>query len=50
MQAASRLTGTVPVFVRGEEWEEAAEELDDLVLGDAEVWCATFSALVKHPR
>jgi hypothetical protein len=40
MQAVSGLSGALPVVVEGEVWEEAAEEIDDLVIGDAEVWCA----------
>ena len=33
------LGGVVPVaIVSGVEWEEVAEELDDVFLGDAEVW------------
>jgi len=37
----SRLGGTLPVFIEaseGTEWEETAEALDDLFLGDAEIW------------
>jgi hypothetical protein len=33
------LSGTLPVEVEESVWEEAAEEIDDLVIGDAEVWC-----------
>lgn len=33
-----RLKGSFPVLIEGEEWEEPAEELDDLFLGDAELW------------
>lgn len=33
----------MPVVIEGgENWEEAAEELDSMFLGDAEVWCAPF--------
>eukprot|EP00250_Pteridium_aquilinum_P011259 c19943_g1_i1 orf=958-1788(+) len=32
------LTGAVPVLIRQEDWLETAEEIDDLFLGDAEVW------------
>lgn len=35
---SARLGGSLPVLVEGAEWEETAEELDDLFLGDAEVW------------
>jgi ribose 5-phosphate isomerase A len=33
-----RLGGSLPVEVEGEGWEEAGEELDDVFIGDAEVW------------
>lgn len=44
-----RIGGSVPVVVDAEDWEEHAEELDDLFLGDAEVWRrgSTFDA---NPR
>ena len=44
-----KLGGSVPVVIEAENWEEYAEELDDLFLGDAEVWRrgATFDA---NPR
>ena len=35
-----RLGGTLPVVVEDSVWEDTAEEIDDIVLGDAEVWCA----------
>lgn len=38
MQVVDRLQGNVPVLVSGKTWEDTAEELDDLLLGDAEVW------------
>ncbi len=34
-----RLKGNLPVLVKGAMWEDAAEELDDRVVGDAEIWC-----------
>ena len=37
-QVVSRLGGAVPVVVEGERWEDAGEELDDIFLGDAEIW------------
>eukprot|EP01025_Chloroclados_australasicus_P025753 TRINITY_DN2567_c0_g1_i16.p1 TRINITY_DN2567_c0_g1~~TRINITY_DN2567_c0_g1_i16.p1 ORF type:complete len:348 (+),score=63.64 TRINITY_DN2567_c0_g1_i16:127-1170(+) len=37
-QACSRLAGSLPVVIQNEGWEEIAEEVDDIVLGDAEVW------------
>ena len=44
-----KIGGSIPVVVEAENWEEHAEELDDLFLGDAEVWRrgATFDA---NPR
>lgn len=33
-----RLKGSFPVLIDGDEWEEPAEELDDIFLGDAELW------------
>lgn len=33
-----RLGGSLPVAIEAEGWEEAAEELDDTFLGDAELW------------
>jgi len=44
-----KLGGSVPVVIEAQNWEEYAEELDDLFLGDAEVWRrgATFDA---NPR
>jgi ribose 5-phosphate isomerase A len=32
-----RLTGALPVVIEGENWEDTAEELDDMFLSDAEV-------------
>ncbi|KAH7443833.1 hypothetical protein KP509_02G052600 [Ceratopteris richardii] len=32
------LIGVVPVLIKQEDWLETAEEIDDLFLGDAEVW------------
>lgn len=40
-QVVPRLGGSLPVFIEsgeGTEWEEPAEALDDLFLGDAEIW------------
>ena len=44
-----KIGGSIPIVVDAEDWEEHAEELDDLFLGDAEVWRrgATFDA---NPR
>eukprot|EP00197_Chlamydomonas_leiostraca_P002409 CAMPEP_0202859272 /NCGR_PEP_ID=MMETSP1391-20130828/1462_1 /ASSEMBLY_ACC=CAM_ASM_000867 /TAXON_ID=1034604 /ORGANISM="Chlamydomonas leiostraca, Strain SAG 11-49" /LENGTH=301 /DNA_ID=CAMNT_0049538295 /DNA_START=28 /DNA_END=931 /DNA_ORIENTATION=+ len=33
-----QLGGVLPVLIESEGWEECAEEVDDLVIGDAEVW------------
>lgn len=35
----------MPVLVSGDTWEDTAEELDDLLLGDAEIWCVNFCYL-----
>ncbi|GAX75501.1 hypothetical protein CEUSTIGMA_g2944.t1 [Chlamydomonas eustigma] len=38
-QVVDRLHGTLPLVIEGgEDWEEPAEELDDIFLGDAELW------------
>ena len=44
-----KVGGSIPCTVPADDWEEYAEELDDLLLGDAEVWRrgATFDA---NPR
>ena len=40
-QVVTRLGGALPVAIdAGPEWESTAEELDDLFLGDAELWYA----------
>jgi len=39
------LTGSVPVLLPAAEWEEIAEELDDLFIGDAEVWRRPISGI-----
>ena len=38
-QAVCGLEGSVPVVVEAENWEDVAEELDDLVVGAADIWC-----------
>lgn len=38
-QVVARLTTSLPVFIDADGWEEPAEELDDIFLGDAELWC-----------
>jgi hypothetical protein len=37
-QVCSRLNGVVPVLVEDATWEETAEQLDDIFIGDAEIW------------
>lgn len=37
-QLVSRLGGDLPVAVDEEVWEDAAEELDDIFVGDADIW------------
>lgn len=36
-QVVDRLSDTLPVLIDHETWEETAEEVDDLMVGDAEV-------------
>ncbi|KAL4200521.1 hypothetical protein AMTRI_Chr02g211620 [Amborella trichopoda] len=38
MQYTRDIDGSIPVVIRSERWMETAEEIDDLFLGDAEVW------------
>ena len=40
VQAINGLKGPVPVAVATEGWEETAEEIDNAVLGIADIWCA----------
>jgi hypothetical protein len=44
MQIVPRLCASLPVFIDASEWEEPAEALDDLFLGDAEIWCVLPAA------
>ncbi|WIA32116.1 hypothetical protein OEZ86_002967 [Tetradesmus obliquus] len=44
-----RLCASLPVFIDGSTWEEPAEALDDLFLGDAEIWRRPASG-VANPR
>jgi ribose 5-phosphate isomerase A len=37
-QLVERLAGYLPVVIEGDDWEEPAETLDDIFLGDAEIW------------
>ncbi|KAL6765875.1 ribose-5 phosphate isomerase-related protein [Haematococcus lacustris] len=45
-----RLTGPLPVLIEAEGWEETAEALDDIVIGDAEVWRRSAPGTVPDPR
>ena len=46
-QVVTRLGGALPVAIdAGPEWESTAEELDDLFLGDAELWYAAGWGMV----
>jgi ribose 5-phosphate isomerase A len=44
------LTGSIPVLLPAAEWEEIAEELDDLFIGDAEVWRRPMSGTGADPQ
>ncbi|KAF6254707.1 ribose-5 phosphate isomerase-related protein [Scenedesmus sp. NREL 46B-D3] len=44
-----QLCASLPVFIDGSQWEEPAEALDDLFLGDAEIWRRPASG-VANPR
>lgn len=37
-QFVGKLEGAVPVLIQQEDWLDVAEEIDDMFLGDAEVW------------
>jgi len=50
-QVVTRLGGALPIAIgAGPDWEDTAEQLDDLFLGDAEVWCAGPGACRPAPR
>lgn len=38
MQAVDRLGRDLPVLVGNDMWEETAEAIDDIFIGDAEIW------------
>lgn len=40
-KAVARLGNELPVVIEEDEWEETAEEIDDIVVGEAEIWCVT---------
>jgi hypothetical protein len=51
VQVVTRLGGALPIAISaGPDWEETAEQLDDLFLGDAEVWCAGLGARRPAPQ
>ena len=41
VQVVERLTGWLPVVIQSADWEPTAEEIDDMFLGVAEIWCAS---------
>ena len=47
VQVVRRLQGDLPVWVRGDAWETAGEELDDVFIGDAEIWCGRLRLLYE---
>ncbi|KAK9822915.1 hypothetical protein WJX74_004327 [Apatococcus lobatus] len=51
-KARGRLGNALPIVIEGgENWEEAAEELDSMFLGDAEVWRRPSSSSgISNPR
>ena len=40
VQVVRRLQGDLPVWVEADTWETTGEELDDIFIGDAEIWYA----------
>ena len=40
--------GWLPVVIQDEGWEATAEQIDDMFLGDAEIWCATSPQPSTH--
>ena len=48
-QVVPRLGGSLPVVIEAEGWEDAAEELDSMFLGDAEVWCGARTPTPVYP-
>ncbi|KAG2441142.1 hypothetical protein HXX76_003994 [Chlamydomonas incerta] len=49
-RVVTRLGGSLPVWIGAEGWEEWAEELDDIFLGDAELWRRSASGQPENPR
>lgn len=50
MPPGTRLCGSVPVLVDDEDWEETAELLDDVFIGDASLWRRGISSSLTDPR
>lgn len=38
LQTTERLNAPLPVVIDSGDWENTAEALDDIFLGDAEIW------------
>ncbi|GLI65575.1 hypothetical protein VaNZ11_009147 [Volvox africanus] len=49
-RVVGRLGGVLPVWLGADGWEEPAEELDDIFLGDAELWRRSSSGQPENPR
>lgn len=49
MQAVDRLGRDLPVLVDNEMWEEVGEALDDVFIGDAEIWCGRQLSCPSKP-
>ena len=47
--SAAGLGDTVPVALWADDWEEAGEELDDLLLGDAQLWRRPTAGVAASP-
>jgi len=50
VQAVARLGNELPVVVGGDDWEATAEEIDDIFVGEAELWCAAEAAKALAKR
>jgi hypothetical protein len=44
VQAVDRLGRDLPVLVANDMWEETAEQIDDIFIGDAEIWCVVSNS------
>ena len=49
MPPGVRLAGSVPVLVLADDWEETAELLDDVFIGDASIWRRGMSVSLTEP-